>query len=94
MKINMKKDYIGLKFEDSSNNFRMCYIDSYGKGTPIILLHGGGFTGPINWDKHYEYLSKKLYIIFYRIPHVLVRISLSMGAFYSMKASRTYFLRQ
>jgi len=63
MTVDMKKHYIDLKFKDPTNNLRMRYRDSHGKGPPIILLHGGGFTGPINWGKHYEYLSNKFRVI-------------------------------
>lgn len=63
MTVKMHKHFINLRFDDPSDNFRMCYMDSHGSKPIILLLHGGGFTGPINWDQHYDYLHNNFRII-------------------------------
>ena len=72
----------------------MRYRDSHGKGIPIILLHGGGFTGPINWDKTMNIYPKSYILFFIEYRTSLCGSPYLWGAFYSMKALRSYFLRQ
>jgi len=55
MSVNVEEKYVDC------NGLRMFYREM-GSGPPLILFHGGGITGHLNWSHHYGPLAKHFHI--------------------------------